>query len=37
MLRIFEELDVNHDQRISKQEFNLYKNILLDREKRFNR
>jgi Ca2+-binding EF-hand superfamily protein len=37
MLRIFEELDLNHDQRISKQEFKLYKNILLDREKRFNR
>jgi Ca2+-binding EF-hand superfamily protein len=37
MLRIFEELDLNHDQRISKQEFKLYKNILLDQEKRFNR
>jgi Ca2+-binding EF-hand superfamily protein len=36
MLRIFEELDRNHDKRISKQEFKLYKNILLDREKRFN-
>jgi Ca2+-binding EF-hand superfamily protein len=37
ILRIFEELDRNHDQRISKQEFKLYKNILLEREKRFNR
>jgi len=37
MLRIFEELDLDHDQRISKQEFKLYKNILLDREKHFNR
>ena len=37
MLRIFEQLDLNHDQRISKQEFKLYKNILLDQEKRFNR
>ena len=27
MLRIFEELDRNHDHRISKQEFKLYKNI----------
>jgi len=37
MLRIFEEIDLDHDQRISKQEFKLYKNILLDREKHFNR
>ncbi|CAF0721906.1 unnamed protein product [Adineta steineri] len=37
ILRIFEELDLNHDQRISKQEFKSYKNILLDREKRFHR
>lgn len=36
MLRIFKELDVNHDQRISKQEFKLYKNILLDQVKRSN-
>jgi Ca2+-binding EF-hand superfamily protein len=27
MLRIFEELDLNHDHRISKQEFQLYKNL----------
>jgi Ca2+-binding EF-hand superfamily protein len=37
MLRIFEELDLNHDHRISKQEFKLYKNILLDRDKHFHR
>ncbi|CAF2492806.1 unnamed protein product [Rotaria sp. Silwood2] len=37
MLRIFKELDINDDKRISKQEFKLYKNILLEQEKRFNR
>jgi Ca2+-binding EF-hand superfamily protein len=37
MLSIFEKLDRNHDKRISKQEFKLYKNILLDQEKRFHR
>ncbi|CAF0910847.1 unnamed protein product [Rotaria sordida] len=36
MLRIFKELDINDDKRISKQEFKLYKNILLEREKHFN-
>jgi Ca2+-binding EF-hand superfamily protein len=37
MSRIFDELDRNRDQRISKHEFKLYKNALLDREKRLNR
>ncbi len=37
ILRIFDEIDLNHDQRISKQEFKLYKKALLEREKRFNR
>lgn len=31
--RILEEIDLNHDQRISKQEFKLYKIHQLDREK----
>lgn len=35
MLHIFKELDINHDKRISKQEFKLYKNILLERQKHF--
>lgn len=31
MWRIFEEVDLNHDQRISKQEFQLYKTQQVDR------
>lgn len=37
LLQIFKDLDVNKDKRISKQEFKLYKSILLERRKRFNR
>ncbi|CAF1295936.1 unnamed protein product [Adineta ricciae] len=37
MLRIFEELDHNRDQRISREEFQVYKTILLDHEKCFHR
>jgi Ca2+-binding EF-hand superfamily protein len=37
MSRIFKELDRNHDQRISRQEFQVYKNILVERENRFHR
>ena len=37
MMRIFKELDRNHDKRISKQEFKLYKNILIEQEKRYSR
>ncbi|CAF3330834.1 unnamed protein product [Rotaria socialis] len=37
LLRIFKELDINDDKRISKEEFQLYKKILLEREKRFHR
>ncbi|UJR37986.1 hypothetical protein I4U23_030668 [Adineta vaga] len=37
MLRIFDELDRNHDKRISRQEFQVYKNVLLDYQKRFHR
>lgn len=33
MWRIFEEVDLNHDQRISKQEFQLYKTQQVDRDK----
>lgn len=29
---MFQELDVNHDQRISKQEFRLYKNLILNKK-----
>ena len=36
-MRIFRELDVNHDQRISKQEFKLYKDALLDGQRHFSR
>ena len=32
MWRIFEEVDLNHDQRISKQEFQLYKTQQVDRD-----
>ena len=34
LLRIFDEIDVNHDQRISKHEFKLYKKALLEQENR---
>lgn len=37
MLRIFTELDHNRDQRISREEFQVYKNILLDHAQRFHR
>ncbi|CAF0976506.1 unnamed protein product [Adineta ricciae] len=37
MLRIFEELDHNRDQRISREEFQVYKTILLAHEKCFHR
>ena len=36
-MRIFNELDTNHDQRISKQEFKLYKDTLLDAQRHFSR
>ena len=35
--RIFDELDLNRDQRISKEEFKLYKNALIDGQKHFHR
>jgi Ca2+-binding EF-hand superfamily protein len=37
MRRMFDELDRNHDQRISKQEFKVYKNALINGQEHFHR